>query len=74
METDYQSPALQQQSHEALQHTQKPALHYSPQQSQVLQYSQQLQQVLQPTSLQDTQSMDMPMSSSERPLSETIHF
>ena len=58
MEIHYQSPALQQleyKQHEALQHTQKPALQYSPQQSQVLQYSQQLQQALQPTSLQDTQ-------------------
>ena len=56
-----QRPQLKQQlleykQHEALQHTQKPALQYSRQQQQVLQYSQQLQQALQPTALQDIQS------------------
>ena len=63
MEIDYQSPALQQleyKQHEALQHTQKPALQYSPQQQHLVLHQplQQQQQhlALQPTALQDTQS------------------
>ena len=50
-----QKQQLGYKQHEALQHTQKPDLQYSPQQ-QVLQYSQQLQQALQPAASQDTQS------------------